>query len=50
MVWYGMGMVWCSNPPPLYKLRKNPKLIRPYAHCSLDKAVDARVQKEKIAR
>ena len=36
------------TPPPLYKLRKSHKLIRPYTHCSLDKAVDTQVQKEKI--
>ena len=38
-----------STPRPLYELRKSPKLIRPYAYCSLDKAVDAPVEKEKIA-
>ena len=47
------------TPPPLYKLRKCPKLI-PYAYCSLDTGVacaqhiqlpipGAQVQKERIA-
>ena len=35
------------TPPPLYKLRQSTKLIR--SPCSLDKGVDARVQREKIA-
>ena len=49
-----------TYPPPLYKLRQSPKLIRPYAYCSLDTGVactrniqlptpGALVQKERIA-
>ena len=40
----------CANPPPLcISDAKVPNQYRPYACCSLDKAVDARVQKERIA-
>ena len=36
-------------PPPLSKLRQSPALMPSLPSCSLDKAVDAQVQKEKIA-
>ena len=38
-----------ATPPTLCKLRKSPNYCSPYAYCSLDKAVDARVQNEKFA-
>ena len=36
-------------PPPRMSYTKVPNYYSPYAYCSLDKAIDAQVQKEKIA-
>ena len=37
------------SPPPCQGYAKAPNQYGPYAYCSLDKAMDARAQKEKIA-
>ena len=39
----------CTPPPPCINYAKVPNYYGPYAYCSLGKAVDAQVQKEKIA-
>ena len=39
----------CTPPPPRISYAKVPNQYGPYAYCSLDKALDARVQKEKFA-
>ena len=41
-------MSWCT-PQPCISYASVPNYYSPYAYCSLDKAVDAQVQKEKIA-
>ena len=48
----GEKISWPTDvpPPPCMSYAKVPNQYGPYAYCSLDKAVDAQVQKEKIAR
>ena len=36
-------------PPPCISYTKVPNKYGPYAYCSSDKAIDAQVQREKIA-
>ena len=40
----------CYPPPPCPSHAKVPNQYGSYAYCSLDKAADTQVQKEKIAR
>ena len=49
-VWLTHRVQSVHPPRPLYKLRKVPNSYGPYAHCSLDEAVDAWVQNEEMVQ